>query len=112
LSINAIGNSGDNVLDLQGAHVVEAIVFLVTLKIQFSTYSHTTHSFIIQILSLASFYISFYFLSNYHQLSEFTKLLGAFPTLMTSFINYALLFLESSGFIMLDVGLGFINRQI
>jgi hypothetical protein len=31
---------------------------------------------------------------------------------MESAINYALLFLESSGFIMVDLGLGFMNKQI
>ena len=27
-------------------------------------------------------------------------------------INYVLLFLESSGFVLVDVGLGFLNKQI
>jgi hypothetical protein len=33
LSTYALGEAGDNILDLQGAHIVEAIIVLVTFKI-------------------------------------------------------------------------------
>lgn len=44
LSLNALNNVDEYSLDLQGTHIVEAIVLLVTLKIFFSTFSHTFYS--------------------------------------------------------------------
>ena len=87
-------------------------MLLVTLKIYISTFSHTSYSICFQFLSVASFYIVFFILS-YNDYSKYQSfMIGVFYNLMLSPINYILLILEATGFILVDLGVEYVNNQI
>mmetsp|Transcript_11553 Transcript_11553/g.17429 ORF Transcript_11553/g.17429 Transcript_11553/m.17429 type:complete len:110 (+) Transcript_11553:3332-3661(+) len=95
-------------MDYTGTFIIQAIVVLVNVKIFISTHTHTWLSFFWIMISILSFYILFAIL-NFVDISDLRGVMG----IMMSFItNYILLFLYFSGFILVDMGLTFMNNML
>jgi len=83
---------------------------MVNVKIFISTHTHTFWSVTWILISILSFYGFFFFLDNDY--SSNSILIGIWESLMSFITNYILLFLFYSGFILVDLGMTYLNNLL
>ena len=85
-----------------------AIVVLVNVKIFISTNTHTFLSLFWQIGSV-SWFFAFFFILDFWDGADLQGFLGVFLGFIT---NYVILFLFMSGFVLVDLGVQYVNDEI
>jgi phospholipid-transporting ATPase len=101
------GDAISDSLEYTGTFIILAIVVLVNVKIFISTNTHTWLSVFWQVGSIAWYFV-LYIILDFAE-SELRGFLGVFLTFIP---NYIILFLFTSGFILVDTGIQYINDEI